>query len=332
MSTRLKRGLAWVAGLIFLIVLPQALGITHINKVVQFAIDAAFAVSLNLLLGYAGLLSFGHAMFFGVGAYATALSLTHIPGLPLLMVVGLGGLAGAMLALLLCPFLVRVSGTAFAMLTLAFGQLLYVFCLKYREITRGEDGIGGYPIPPFRIPGVLTVDMAVPQHFYYFAMTILFLSIGAMWFFTKTPFGSVLVGIRDNPRRIDYLGFKVPHSKAALLIVTGFFAGLVGSIYALLHNLVSADGVLSIFTSFNPIVMAYVGGLGSFFGPILGSGLIHGLNELTSRYVRHVDLINGLVFIGMVLFAPGGVVGIYRAANEKWLHRKTSRGKGEKIP
>jgi branched-chain amino acid transport system permease protein len=331
MSPKLKRGLAWGAGLIFLILLPQALGITHINKVVQFAIDATFAVSLNLLLGYAGLLSFGHAMFFGIGAYATALALTHTPGLPLLMVVGLGGVAGAVLALLLSPFLVRVSGTAFAMLSLAFGQLLYVFCLKYRQITRGEDGIGGYPIPPFRIPGILSVDMTVPQHFYYFAMTILLLSIGGMWFFTRTPLGSILVGIRDNPRRIDYLGFKVPHSKGALLIVSGTFAGLAGSIYALLHNLVSADGVLSIFASFNPIVMAYVGGLGSFFGPILGSGLIHGLNELTSRYVRHVDLINGLVFIGMVLFAPGGVVGIYRAAKEKWLHRKRSRGKGEKI-
>jgi branched-chain amino acid transport system permease protein len=249
-----------------------------------------------------------------------------------LMVVGLGGIAGALLALLLSPFLVRVSGTAFAMLTLAFGQLLYVFCLKYRQITRGEDGIGGYSIPPFRIPGVLTVDMAVPQHFYYFAMTILFLIIGGMWFFTKTPLGSVLVGIRDNPRRVEYLGFEVPHSKAVLLIVSGAAAGLVGSIYALLHNLVSADGVLSIFTSFNPIVMAYVGGLGSFFGPILGSGLIHGLHEITSRYVRHVDLINGLVFIGMVLFAPGGVVGVYRAAREKWLRRKRSRRMEEVIP
>jgi branched-chain amino acid transport system permease protein len=266
-------------------------------------------------------------MFFGVGAYAAALALTHIPGLPLLMVVGLGGLTGALLALLLSPFLVRVSGTAFAMLTLAFGQLLYVFCLKYREITRGEDGIGGYPIPPFRIPGILTVDMTVPQHFYYFAMAILLLSIGGMWFFTRTPLGSFLVGIRDNPRRVDYLGFKIPHTKAALLIISGAFAGLADSIYALLHNLVSADGVLSIFTSFNPIVMAYVGGLGSFFGPILGSGVIHGLYELTSRYVQHVDLITGLVFIAMVMFAPGGVVGIYRAAREKWFRgRERSSG------
>ena len=120
-------------------------GIYYSNAVVLFAIFALYAVSYNLLLGYTGLLSFGHAMFFGGGAYATALALTHIPGFPLLLALLTGGLAAVVLALIVSPLLVRVSGTAFAMLTLAFGQLLYVICLKYREITGGEDGVGGIP-------------------------------------------------------------------------------------------------------------------------------------------------------------------------------------------
>src|SRR5512147_2739543 len=137
----------WLAALVILAVLPWMIGIVFTNVVVQFMIDATFALSLNLLLGYTGLLSFGHAMFFGVGAYSTALALTHISGLPLLGAVLIGMLSATLFAVIISPLLSRVSGTAFAMLTLAFGQLMYVLCLKFREVTGGEDGISGYAIP-----------------------------------------------------------------------------------------------------------------------------------------------------------------------------------------
>ncbi len=171
----------------------------------------------------------------------------------------IGLVAAIVLALILCPLLVRVSGVAFAMLTLAFGQLMHVLAMKLRWLTGGEDGVGGFPIPPFNIPGVVSIDMTDPIKFYYFAMAVLGISIWIVWFITKTPFGSVQVGIRDNAVRIDYLGFKVPQTKAIILIMSSGFAGIAGSIYALFQNLISADDAYHVGNSFAPIIMTVVG-------------------------------------------------------------------------
>jgi len=311
-----------VVGLVILAIYPQVVGIYYTNVFVGFAIFALYAVTLNLLLGYMGVLSFGHAMFFGVGAYSTALALTHIQGFPLLPALLVGGLAGAMLALILSPLLVRVSGTAFAMLTLAFGQLIFVLALKYREVTGGEDGVGGYPTPSFNIPGVVSIDMTDQINFYYFAVAVIIVCLWVLWFYTKTPFGSLVVGVRDNAMRIDYLGFKLSQTKAVNLIVSGSFAGIAGAIYALFQNLVSTLGVLDIGTSFAPILMAYIGGLGSFFGPIVGSGILHLLEDVTFRITEQIELVNGLVFILVVLYAPMGIVGLLRQAKAKWFHKE----------
>ncbi|MBL7212203.1 MAG: branched-chain amino acid ABC transporter permease [Desulfobacteraceae bacterium] len=322
MRNNLSRWIYWVVGLVILAIYPQVVGIYYTNVFVGFAIFGLYAVTLNLLLGYMGVLSFGHAMFFGAGAYSTALALTHIQGFPLLPALLVGGLAGAMLALILCPLLVRVSGTAFAMLTLAFGQLIFVIALKYREVTGGEDGVGGYPIPSFNIPGVVSIDMTDQINFYYFAVTVIIVCLWLLWFYTKTPFGSLVVGVRDNAMRIDYLGFKLPQTKAVNLIVSGCFAGIAGAIYALFQNLVSTLGVLDIGTSFAPILMAYIGGLGSFFGPIVGSAILHLLEDVTFRITEQIELVNGLVFILVVLFAPMGIVGLLRQAKAKWFHKE----------
>jgi branched-chain amino acid transport system permease protein len=156
------KGILWVVLLVVLVLYPQIFGIYYTNVFVIFSVFALYAVTVNLLLGYSGLLSFGHAMFFGTGAYSTALALEHIEGCPLLMALFLGFLAAVALALILCPIMVRVSGTAFAMLHLAFGQLMFVLALKLRGITGGEDGIGGFPIPPLSIPGIISIDMENP--------------------------------------------------------------------------------------------------------------------------------------------------------------------------
>jgi branched-chain amino acid transport system permease protein len=257
-------------------------------------------------------------MFFGTGAYATAIALTHIEGLPLLPAVLAGGITGGRLALILSPLLVRVSGTAFAMLTLAFGQLIFVAALKFREVTGGEDGVGGFPIPPLNIPGIVSIDMTDQVNFYYFAVAVIAICIVIVWFYTKTPFGSLIVGIRDNAMRVDYMGFKLPQTKAINLIVSGSFAGIAGAIYALLQNLVSTVGVLDIVNSFAPLLMAYIGGIGSFFGPIIGSGILHILEDIVIRFTERIGLVNGVIFILVVLFAPMGIVGILRAARLKW--------------
>jgi len=317
--SKTKNWIFWIILLASLVLYPKIFGIYYTNVFIIFAIFALYAVSFNLLLGYTGLLSFGHAMFFGTGAYGTALALEHIEGMPLIASVLIGALSAIVLALILCPIVVRVSGTAFAMLHLAFGQLMYVLALKLRGITGGEDGIGGFPIPELNIFGIVSIDMADPINFYYFAVNVLGLSVLFLWFFTKTPFGSIMIAIRDNAKRVDYLGFKVPQSKAIIYTVSGCFAGVAGSIYALFQNLISAYDGFHVMVSFGPIIITMVGGIGSFFGPIMGAGILGIIEELTSRYTERVELVMGLILILVIMYAPLGFVGFINFVKQKFV-------------
>ncbi len=325
----MKRIMKWALWAVFVGLLaffPKLFGIYYTNVFVSFAVFALFAVSYNLLLGYTGLLSFGHAMFFGIGAYGTAFVLDRFEGFPLIPAFLIGILAAVVLALILCPIMARVSGTAFAMLHLAFGQLMYVLCLKLRGLTGGEDGIGGFDIPPFRIPGLVSVDMTDPTNFYFFAMIILGASIWILWFFTKTPFGSIMISIRDNAKRVGFLGFKVAESKAVIYTIAAGFAGVAGSIFALFQNMISADGAFHIMVSFMPIMMTIVGGIGSFFGPIVGAGIFGIIEELTSRYTERVELVMGLILILVIMYAPLGFMGFIGFLKTKWSKRRALNG------
>lgn len=319
----------WMALVAVLAIYPKLFGLYYTNLFVTFAIFALFSVSFNLLLGYTGLLSFGHAMFFGAGGYGTALALKHIQGLSLLSAVLIGLLSAVILSLILCPLVVRVSGTAFAMLHLAFGELMHVLALKLRGITGGEDGIGGFPIPSFSIPGVVSINMRAPENFYYFAIVVLGAGLWIIWFLTKTPFGQIQIGVRDNAMRVDYLGFRVPQTKAVVYVIAAAFAGVAGSIYALFQNLISSEA-LNILKSFAPITMTMVGGLGSFFGPILGAAIIQIMEELTTRYTEQVELVVGLILILVIMFAPMGCVGLVRSLKQKWFVHSAPRTNLEK--
>jgi len=320
--------IVWLIGLVFLIFIPRLFGIYYTNMMITFAIFSVFALSLNMLLGYTGLLSFGHAMFFGMGGYGTALALKHITGISVLSAIGIGAGAAILLALLLSPLVVRVSGTAFAMLHLAFGQLMFILALKLYKITGGEDGIGNFPMP-----GLFTESLkASPEHFYYLAMIILGLCVWLMWFVTKTPFGQIQVGIRDNARRIDYLGYRVPQTKAVVYVLSALFAGVAGSLYGLSHNLVSAEGVLGIGMSFMPIIATMIGGVGSFFGPILGVAIFQGIDELILRYTESTELIMGAILIFVVMFMPTGFAGLVNTVKLKLKSRYAGKAHMEKAP
>lgn len=310
-----------LAIIVALAVLPHVMGPVKTNIFIQFAIGAVYAVSLNLLLSFTGLLSFGHALFFGTGAYATALALTHIQGLTIVPSVMLGALAAAAIALIVSPLLVRVTGTAFAMLTLAFGQLMFILCLKFREITGGEDGIAGYPVPNLSLPGVHSVDMADSFNFYYFAIAVSGLCIFVMWHITKTPLGSIMVAIRDNTQRVDFLGFRVPFVKAIVFVISGAFAGIAGSLFALSHSVVSTDGVFQILVSFFPLMAILVGGIGSFWGPVIGCGVLTLVQEFTLRYTERAELVSGLVFVLVILFMPYGAAGFWRMLGARRRYR-----------
>jgi branched-chain amino acid transport system permease protein len=309
--------------ILFIIVLtyPLITNIIFTNLFIRFAIFAVFAASLNMLLSFTGLLSFGHAMFFGVGAYATALTLEHVDNIGLITSIGIGALAGFFLALIVSPILVRSKDTAFALLTLALNQLLFVACLKLRKITYGEDGVGGFPIPDFVIPGFLSIDMVRPMNFFYLTIIVCALSLFLMWYVTRTPFGSVMTGIRDNPDRVNYLGFNIPLSKTIMFVISGFFAGTAGALFALFQNLVSPDGVFHVMNSFTAIMMVFVGGIGTFVGPIVGAAVMTGLEELAVRHTEKIFLINGLLLISVVMFFRSGFVGLYALAKAKWFSK-----------
>jgi branched-chain amino acid transport system permease protein len=312
----------WAVLIILVVSLPRLVSFYYLNLFLAFAIFSLYAVTLNLLLGYMGVLSFGHAMFFGTGAYAVALVLRHIEGFPLIPTILVGGLAAGLLALALSPLLVRVTGTAFAMLTMAFSMLIFVAALKYREVTGGEDGIGITSIPPLNIPGIVSIDMTDKINFYYFAVIVVALCLFILWFYTKTPFGSLIVGIRDNALRMDYLGFNLSQTKAINLIVSGTFAGIAGAVHGLLMKLVSTVGVLDVGTSFKPLMMAYIGGIGSFFGPIVGSGILHLLEDTVIKFTDRIGLVNGSIFILVVLFAPQGLIGLFNTYKQKWFPKE----------
>ncbi len=317
----------WLVVLILMIFIPRLFGIYYTNMVVSFAIFSVYAVSLNMLLGYTGLLSFGHAMFFGMGGYGTALALTHIDGIGVFPAIGIGAMAAIALALVLSPLVVRVSGTAFAMLHLAFGQLMFVLALKLYKVTGGEDGIGNFPVP-----GLFTESLKnSPEQFYYLAMIILGVCTWLMWFITKTPFGQIQIGIRDNAKRIDYLGYKVPQTKAVVYTLSAMFAGVAGSLYSLFHNLVSADGSLGLGMSFTPIIATMIGGVGSFFGPILGVAIFQGIDELILRYTESTELVMGVILILVVMFLPRGFMGLFNSLKLRWKARSAGKTEMEKM-
>lgn len=310
---------------VIVILIPHLFGIYYSNAVIIFAVWALFAVSLNLLLGFTGLLSFGHAMFFGTGAYATALALTHIDGLPLLPAILAGFSAAVTLSLILAPLVVRVSGTAFAMLHLAFAQLMYVLALKLRSITGGEDGLGGFDTPPLNIFGIVSLDMTDPVLFYYFAVTVIVLCIWFLWFFTKTPFGQIMVGMRDNAKRIDYLGYRVPHTKAVVYLVSGGFAGIAGAVYVIFQNLISVNDAYSMAISVFPIMMTMLGGAISFFGPVYGAAVFALLEEIIGRYTDHFELVLGIMLVGVIMYWPLGIAGWINTRKLKRQARKAGR-------
>lgn len=323
--------ISWLVLAVLLVGFPKIFGVYYTNVFITFAIFAVYSVSLNVLLGYTGLLSFGHAIFFGIGGYGTALALTHIEGIGLFPALGIGLLAASGLALILYPLVTRITGTAFCMLHLALGQLFYVLALKLRNITGGEDGISNFPVPDFNIPGIVSVTMkGEPVNFYYLAIVILGICLFLMWAFTKTPFGQIQVGIRDNAKRIDYLGYKVPQSKAVVYVISGAFAGIAGAVYGLFHNMVSADGSLGAMVSFAPIISTMIGGMGSFFGPIWGTAIFQLLEELITRFTDRIELVTGITLILVMMFAPRGLAGFFTMVKQRWQARTTMDAKVEK--
>jgi branched-chain amino acid transport system permease protein len=278
----------------------------QLRMITEILILTLFAMTWKMMLNEGGMFSFGHAVYFGLGAYASVLGWLHIPGLSFLNGVLLGALSAALLAFILGAFLVRMSGTYFALLTLAFNQLVWAIVWKWRDVTGGDDGLGRFPKPD-----LLGLSMRNPVTFYYVAVLIIGASLFFCWYFTKTPLGNVALSVKSNEERAKFLGFNVNASKLILLTLLGFFGGISGALYAQFQEFI-ATSVIDLGMSTSVLFMAYIGGIGFFWGPLVGSGIFVYLSEYLSSFTDRWEFILGIIFILVVLFAPQGIMGLFQ--------------------
>jgi branched-chain amino acid transport system permease protein len=284
---------------------PRAL----VSEIYIFAI---FAMSLDLLLGFTGLMSLGHAAFFGLGAYSVAI-LGTLFGVNawLGLLAGVGIAAGG--AALIGFFCVRTSGIPFLMLTLAFSQLIHSVALKWRDVTGGSDGIAIAEKPIF-----LGIDLSNSLAMYFMALAFLVLSYWALRRLLNAPLGHVFVGIRENEQRMLTIGYPTQAYKLLSFSIAGGFAGLAGGLYAIFNSFISPDAIYWT-ASGDILIMTMLGGAGTLIGPVIGAGIFLLMKNVVSSYSEHWLAIIGVVFICCVLFFPGGIWGTLRQ-----FHRRRS--------
>lgn len=297
-----------IAALMALYLLPLILDITALRIVIEILYFGLFAASFNLLFGYGGMLSFGHAAAFGVGGYAAGLIWKFLGDVPVPLTLIGCALAGACMGIIVGIFCVRSRGTCFSMLTLAFSQFLFAVALKWRAVTRGDDGLTVRP-PDFRLPGGLVLHMNEPLHFYWLELTVVILCIAAIWHITRTPLGNSAVMMRENDERSAFLGYNVFVTRLILFSIASSLAAVAGGLFASFQQLVSPEA-LDLNTSTEAVLMALLGGTGTLVGPLLGAAAYILIQNWLSSVTQHWPFVIGLLFVLLVLFMRTGIVGI----------------------
>lgn len=291
-------------------VMPVVLKQYHLNMLTEIIVFALYAVSYNLLLGYAGLLSFGHAMFFGMGAFTVAVSLIHIPGLSMWGAIGLALAMTTVVGFVAGGLLLRHKGSYFALLTLAFNSLFYAVATKWHTVTGGDDGLS--VTRPDLALGFTTVSLAGIESFYWFTLVIIGAAIVFCWYFTQTAMGQTVLMMRENEERMKFLGYNTNISRLILFTFTGAVAGLAGAFYTL-HFQFCSQSAISVDMTTTVLLMTFVGGTGTFWGPMLGVLVYVILQNYLSDITDRWPLFMGLIFVFMVLFIPGGLTQIIQS-------------------
>jgi branched-chain amino acid transport system permease protein len=300
---------------------PALLKKYHLNMLTEIIIFALYAVSYNLLLGYAGLLSFGHAMFFGLGAFVTAVAIIHLKGLTLLTAVLIGFLSTVLAGFLIGGLLLRHKGSYFALLTLAFNSLFYAVATKWHSVTGGDDGLS--ITRPVVDLGIASFSVAGFTSFYYLTLIIIGASIVFCWYFTHTAMGKTVLLMRENEERMKFLGYNTNISRLILFTFTGAIAGLAGTFYTLHFQFVSISAV-SVDMTTAVLLMAFVGGTGTFWGPMLGALVYIVLQNYLSDITDRWPLFMGFIFVFMVLFMPGGLSRVITDLRQRFFGKKDS--------
>jgi branched-chain amino acid transport system permease protein len=269
---------------------------------------ALAATSLNFLLGFTGVLSFGHAAYFGIGVYGMGLTIKYLVA-NTLVGMAVGVVSGTLAAAIIGAMIVRLRGVYFAMVTIAFGQVFYYIAYQWNSVTGGDDGLSGWRRVPINL-GFTTIDILGNDRALYYLILICFLvAIGAMGGLLRSPFGRTLLAIRENERRARFLGIPVDRHIWVSWVVSCLFVSLAGTLYALLNNFADPHD-LRWDQSGDFVIMAVLGGMRSFWGPLLGAAIFVVLQDYVSSQTENWMSFIGLFFVLVVLFFPRGVLGL----------------------
>jgi branched-chain amino acid transport system permease protein len=312
-SAALWRGLAAasVVGILVLLALPSILPSYYLGLAVQMMIFALFAMSLDLLIGYTGMASLGHAAYFGVAAYATGLLALKLHW-SVWLALPAGLLAAALTATLFGFLALRTRGSYFLMITLALSQVAWGVAFGWRSLTGGDDGLPAVPRPNLGLPWSFTNDAP----FYYFILVCVGIGTFLLGRIVSSPFGYALRGIRESETRMLALGYNVWRYKLAVFVLAATFAGLAGCLYVYYNRFVSPD-YLQVVRSAEVLLMVILGGAGTLIGPAIGAALIVLLDNVVTAYTERWLLILGVIYIAVALFAPRGLAGFVREFRAK---------------
>jgi branched-chain amino acid transport system permease protein len=294
----------WSMGVIVLVTLPLILPPYYVGLVVKMMVFALFAMSLDLLLGYAGMPSLGHAAYFGMAAYTTGL-LALKAGWTVWLALPAGIAMAALTSVVFGLLALRTRGSYFLMITLALSQVLWGIAFGWRSLTGGDDGLPEVPRPDLSLPW----SMSDNTPFYYFVL--LFFVVGTLVLVrvVASPFGYVLRGIRESETRMLVLGYNVWRYKLVAFVVAAAFAGLAGCLYVYFNRFVSPDYV-HVVRSAEVLLMVILGGAGTLIGPAVGATLIVLLENLISTYTERWVTVLGIIYVLVALLAPNGIAGL----------------------
>jgi branched-chain amino acid transport system permease protein len=301
----------WVVPAILIALLPLYFKSGFaVNALNEIGIMIIFALSYNMLLGQSGMLSFGHAVYSGIGAYIAihALNLISKGSLPfpVTLLPLIGGLAGMLCGAVLGYVSTKRAGTTFAMISLGIGEMVAACSLMFPGFFGGEAGISANRMTK---AGMFGITYGPPVQVFYLIAAWMMLAIIAMYALTHTPLGRMMNAVRDNPERAEFVGYNPQRVRYLAMILAGFFAGVAGGLSAINYEIVTAEAVGAV-RSGNVLVMAFIGGMGQFFGPILGAVLMVFLGMTLSGITKAWLFYFGILFLSMVLFAPGGLSGL----------------------
>ncbi|MCF8131381.1 MAG: branched-chain amino acid ABC transporter permease [Deltaproteobacteria bacterium] len=278
-----------------------------------------YAMAFNVALGFAGILSFGHAAFFGLGAYGAGMALRYFNA-DVWTALAWGTLCATVIALALAALCVKKRGVYFALLMAAFAQMFYFLALSpLKHVTGGEDGLKGIKILKLTFP--FEVNLGDPYNLFIFVFIVLMVAVLAMFRILHSPFGSLLQGLKENEERLKACGYNAASIKILAFAVSGMFTGLAGALYSINLGYVPLDSLFWV-NSGRPLVMTLLGGMHTFFGPLLGAGIFIFFEDTVSIYTPRWEIFVGGMVVVLVLTFPGGIVGTIK---EKWDRSKQSR-------